>query len=62
MLVLSRKVGEVIQIDDSITITLIELRGGRARIGVNAPRNMQILRKELIDFEPSQKAEELQPA
>lgn len=48
MLVLSRKVGESIYIGDVIKITLIRLGPGTARIGIDAPRNMNIAREELI--------------
>jgi carbon storage regulator len=47
MLVLSRKVGEKLVIDDNITITITELAGGRVKIGIEAPRHVSILRGEL---------------
>ncbi len=49
MLVLTRKPGEGILIGDDITIKLIELKGGGARIGIEAPRNKKIYRQELYD-------------
>jgi carbon storage regulator len=50
MLVLTRLEGERIVIGDSIIITLIEVRGGeKARIGIDAPDNVVILREELLD-------------
>jgi carbon storage regulator len=47
MLVLSRKVGERIQIDSGITITVVEVHGNRVRIGIEAPRQVNIRRQEL---------------
>lgn len=47
MLVLSRKPGEKIVIDNSIVITVVEVEGNRVRIGVEAPDNVRILRGEL---------------
>lgn len=48
MLVLSRKKGERIHIGDDIFITLIEIRGDKARIGIEAPDNLAIHREEVI--------------
>lgn len=38
MLVLTRKVGEVILIGDSIALTVVEVRGQEVRLGIRAPR------------------------
>lgn len=48
MLVLSRKPGESILIGDDIEISIVEVRGDTVRIGINAPRNITILRQELL--------------
>lgn len=47
MLVLSRKVGERIQLGDNITITLVKINGSVVRLGIDAPRNMPVVRQEL---------------
>ncbi len=47
MLVLSRKVGERILIGDNIQITVVRVCQNTVRIGVEAPRNCQIVREEL---------------
>ncbi len=49
MLVLSRKPGESIQIDDNIFVTVSEVRGGRVRLSIDAPRSVRIVRKEVLD-------------
>lgn len=49
MLVLSRKPGERIHIGTDITITVLETTGRLVRIGVEAPRNVSILRAEIKD-------------
>jgi carbon storage regulator len=47
MLVLSRKEGERIVIGGTIVVTIVETRGGRVRIGVDAPPEVPILRDEV---------------
>lgn len=47
MLVLTRKIDEQIKIGDDITITIIKLRNNQIRIGIDAPRDVRVLRGEL---------------
>lgn len=47
MLVLTRKVGESIRINDDISITIVKIQGNRVRIGVEAPSNVRIVRSEI---------------
>lgn len=47
MLVLSRKVGQTIQIGDNITITVTQVNGKNIRIGIDAPAEVPIRRGEL---------------
>ena len=47
MLVLSRKVNEVICIGDSIRVTVVEIGQGRVKIGIVAPRNVSVDRLEV---------------
>ncbi|MCC6226566.1 MAG: carbon storage regulator CsrA [Microthrixaceae bacterium] len=49
MLVLSRKVGESIVIGSEVTITVLEVRGDHARIGIQAPRSVSVHRQEVHD-------------
>ena len=49
MLVLTRKAGEGIIIGDDIKITVVELKGGGVRIGIDAPREMKVHRQEVFD-------------
>lgn len=49
MLILTRKKDECIRIGDDITITVIEVRGKKCRIGIIAPESMKVLRTELED-------------
>ncbi len=47
MLVLTRKVGEGIKIDENIFVRIIQVKGKQVRIGIEAPRETRIQREEL---------------
>jgi len=53
MLVLSRKVFEEIRIGDNITISVLRIDGNRVRVGINAPRDVRVLRDELAPRDES---------
>ena len=48
MLVLSRKLGEKIYINNNICITVVDIDRGKIRLGIEAPRDVPIFRQELI--------------
>lgn len=47
MLVLTRKPGEAIRISDNIKITVVDLDGNNVKIGIDAPRSINIYREEV---------------
>lgn len=47
MLVLTRKIGEVLCIGNDIEITLVDLNAYQAKIGINAPKNIAVDRSEI---------------
>ena len=49
MLVLSRKPNESIKIGDDIELKIIEIKGDIVRIGIEAPKSVEILRSELVE-------------
>jgi carbon storage regulator len=48
MLVLSRKKGESIQIGNDILLTVVEIRGDKVRLGIQAPRDVTVHREEVV--------------
>jgi carbon storage regulator len=49
MLVLSRKKNESIIINDNITVTVIEIRGDKVRLGIEAPKHVTVHRREVYE-------------
>jgi carbon storage regulator len=47
MLVLSREKDESIMIGDNVEITIVDVRGNKVRLGINAPREVAVHRKEI---------------
>jgi carbon storage regulator len=47
MLVLSRKKNESIVIDDTIVVTVVEIRGDKVRLGIQAPKEIPVHRSEV---------------
>jgi carbon storage regulator len=47
MLVLTRKTGEAIQIGEDIEISVFSVKGDQVKLGINAPKNVEIHRKEI---------------
>lgn len=49
MLVLTRKLGQSIVINDEIEIVVLEVRGEQVRLGIKAPRDVPVHRKEIFE-------------
>lgn len=49
MLILTRKLGEMIRIGDDVTVRVIEVRGSQIRLGVEAPATVRIYREEIYE-------------
>ena len=49
MLVLSRKKNESIVIDHNIVVTVVEIRGDKVRLGIEAPKDVSVHRQEVYD-------------
>lgn len=48
MLILSRKIDQKIKIGDSITLTIIDVKGDQVKIGVEAPSDVKVYRQEVF--------------
>ncbi len=63
MLVLSRQRDETIMIGDEIEITIVDIRGDKVRVGINAPIHIPVHRKEVYDAikEENRRAANIKP-
>ena len=57
MLVLSRQRDESIMIGDDVEITIVDVRGDKVRLGINAPRRIAVHRKEIYEAIQREKAQ-----
>ena len=48
MLVLTRKIGESLAINDNIRITVLEVKGKTVRLGIEAPSDVKVYRQEIL--------------
>lgn len=55
MLVLSRKLGETLVIGGNITVKITQITGSRVSIGIDAPKEVRVVRGELHEFQRSEK-------
>ena len=49
MLVLTRRIGQQVQLGDDIRLTVVRISDGSVRIGIEAPASMSVMRQELLD-------------
>jgi carbon storage regulator len=49
MLILTRRIGETIMIGDKIRVTVLDVKGHQVRIGVNAPKDVEVHREEVYE-------------
>ncbi|HTI50852.1 MAG TPA: carbon storage regulator [Planctomycetaceae bacterium] len=52
MLVLARKLNEALRVGEEVRITVVEIRSGRVRLGIDAPRHVRIHREEAARRDP----------
>lgn len=47
MLILERRIGETIHIDDDITVMVVGIKGNQVRLGISAPKDVEVHREEI---------------
>ncbi len=62
MLVLTRRIGEQIQIGEHVVVTVVKLAGGGVRLGIQAPSEMTIMRGEVAAAEADADSIQLPPS
>ena len=58
MLILTRKVGETLMVGSDVTVTVMAVHGNQVRIGINAPKDVEVHREEIYDRVQAEKAQQ----
>jgi len=58
VLILTRRIGESVKIDENITVSVLGMKGNQVRLGIDAPKSVSVYREEI--FERIQKEKEQQ--
>lgn len=49
MLILTRRIGETLTVGDDVKVTVLNIQGGQVRIGVDAPKQVEVHREEIYN-------------
>ncbi len=55
MLILNRRIGEAVTIGEDIVVTILDIRGGRVKVGVRAPGSLDVHREEVYQRDQQKK-------
>jgi carbon storage regulator len=56
MLILTRRVGETLMIGNEVTLTVLGVKGSQVRLGINAPKDVEVHREEVYERVKAEKA------
>ena len=60
MLILTRRVNESLRVGDDVTVTVVAVKGNQVRIGINAPKDVEVHREEIYDRVQAEKTQQLE--
>jgi carbon storage regulator len=56
MLILTRRIGETLMIGDGVTVTVMGVNGNQVRLGINAPKDVEVHREEIFERVKAERA------
>lgn len=62
MLILTRRIGEALMVGDDVSVTVLGIQGNQVRMGINAPRNVEVHREEIYQKIQAEKQREYESA
>jgi carbon storage regulator CsrA len=60
MLILTRRVGETLMVGEEVTVRVMAVNGSQVRIGINAPKDVEVHREEIYDRVQAEKKQQLE--
>jgi len=58
MLILTRRIGETLKVGNEITVTVMAIKGNQVRIGIQAPKSVDVYREEIFERETKRKGDD----
>jgi carbon storage regulator len=59
VLILTRRVGETLMVGENVTVTVMAVKGNQVRLGINAPKDVEVHREEIFERVKAEKTEKL---